>query len=75
MRIVNIISQHRRDFTANIECEGCCVKEVLHTGYDDRNYHDNVMPNMRCRNCGKSRNDLGIKESPTPTKYAEWETV
>ena len=70
-----MISQHRRDFTAIIECEGCGNKQDLKRGYDDRNYHDNVIPNMACGACGKSRNELGITQEPTPTKYESWEIV
>jgi transcription elongation factor Elf1 len=75
MKIKNIISQHRRDFSANYECEGCGKEEVSNGGYDDRNYHDNVIPNIKCKNCGKSRNDLGIKGELTETKYAAWMNV
>ncbi|MFA7150444.1 MAG: hypothetical protein WC067_05460 [Candidatus Methanomethylophilaceae archaeon] len=71
MKITEILSQHRRDFTAEIICEDCGSKEILKYGYDDRNYHDNVIPNMKCKVCGKSRNDLGITEEQTQTRYAE----
>lgn len=74
MKIVKITSQHRRDFYAITECEECGTQDKI-SGYDDRNYHDNVIPNMKCKNCGKSRNDLGIKDIPTPTKYAEWQVI
>jgi C4-type Zn-finger protein len=75
MKITEITDQHRRDFRANIECENCGAKDKLTSGYDDRNYHDNVIPNMKCKSCGKSRNDLGITAEPTPTKYASWQVV
>lgn len=76
MKIKEILRQHRRDFRAVYECEGC---GEVHTGpngqgsrgYDDRNFHDNVIPNLKCDVCGKSRNDLGIISEPTPTKYPE----
>lgn len=74
MRIQKITSQNRRDFYAVYECEGCgATKEG--SGYDDRNFHDNVIPSMKCTECDKSRNDLGITEEPTPTKYESWETI
>ena len=75
MKIISIIYQHRRDFTADIICEGCGNRELLTTGYDDRNYHDNVMPNMKCSACGESQNSLGIVAEKIPTKYADHETV
>jgi len=70
MKITEIIYQSRRDFEAWYECEGCGNKEKS-GGYDDRNFHDNVIPNFVCKKCGKSRNDLGITQETTPTKYAE----
>ena len=70
MRIKNIIWQHRRDFKAVFECEGCGRTDEW-TGYDDRNYHDNVIPKIKCSKCGKSRNELGISGEYTETKYPE----
>ena len=35
MKITKMISQHRRDFTAEIICESCNNKEILRGGYDD----------------------------------------
>ena len=51
MRIKQITSQHRRDFTAVYECEHC---GHTHTagGYDDANFHENVVPDMKCPACG-----------------------
>jgi len=70
MKIKEIINQHRRDLTAIYECEGCGYT-CASGGYDDRNYHDNVIPNFTCSNCGKSRKDLGIIGEPAETKYPE----
>jgi hypothetical protein len=75
MKILRITSQYRRDFDAMLVCEGCGNEEKLVGGYDDRNYHDNVIPAMKCERCGKSRNDLGIKTNPTATKYKDNEVV
>ncbi len=75
MKIVQIINQNRRDFTATIICEGCGNEERLSSGYDDRNYHDCVVPAIKCSRCGESRNSLGIKGERVQTKYAEWEMV
>ena len=75
MRIKEITSQSRRDFRAVMVCEGCGHEQKLTSGYDDRNYHDNVIPAMKCEKCGESRESLGIVAEPTPTQYAEWQVV
>ena len=70
MRIKQMINQHRRDFTALYECESCGHTKKR-SGYDDRNFHDNVIPSIQCDNCGKSRNDLRIQSDITETKYPD----
>lgn len=75
MYIVKRLNQMRRDFTSEIKCEGCGHCSILRRGYDDRNYHDNVMPNMKCEKCGKSRNDLGVPGDFIQTKYDEHQVV
>lgn len=71
MRIKQIKSQSRRDFYAIYECEHC-----LHTfedsGYDDSYFHNNVIPNMECKKCGKKSDGSYI---PNATKYHDSETV
>ena len=46
MRIKTITSQHRRDFRAILECEHCGHDQQLTSGYDDKYYHENVIPKM-----------------------------
>lgn len=70
MKIIKITEQYRRDFWADVKCENCGHTDTI-SGYDDRNYHDNVMPAMKCKKCGKSRNDLGIVGEVTRTRYPE----
>ena len=53
MRIKEKTGQHRRDFTAVYECESC-GHEQKDYGYDDSYFHENVIPNMQCSECGKS---------------------
>ena len=67
MKIKKIISQHRRDFVAIYECEHCDW-EYEAPGYDDRNFHDNVIPEMECAGCGGTadKNYRGLV-----TKYPE----
>jgi len=71
MKIKKLISQHRRDFTALMECEFCQHQEMDNSGYDDRYYHDNVIPNMKCKKCGESTISKGGEIERTPTKYPE----
>jgi rubrerythrin len=67
MRIKQIKSQHRRDFTAIYECEHC---EHTHEGggYDDSYFHNTVVPGMKCPSCGKAAGD---NHRPLSTKYPE----
>jgi hypothetical protein len=52
MKIRQIISQHRRDFQAEYECEHCGHTEKDY-GYDDEHFHRNVVPQMACRACSR----------------------
>lgn len=67
MKIQKILSQHRRDFKAIYECEHCGVK-FIGTGYDDENFHQNVIPDMKCDECGMK---AGEDYRPLTTKYPE----
>jgi len=69
MKIKKINDRNRRDFYADYECEGCGHIDGNQSGYDDRNFHDNVIPNRKCPACGKSRNDLGIIGEFVETRY------
>ena len=51
MKIKRIVSQYRRDFTAIYICESCGHEEKG-SGYDDENFHNNVIPKMICKSCG-----------------------
>lgn len=53
MRIQTIESRSRRDFHAVYVCEFCgCTRRSY--GYDDANFHQNVIPDMVCKSCNKS---------------------
>lgn len=67
MRIKQIISQHRRDFTADYECE-TCGHVARGTGYDDAHFHRFVIPAMLCAKCGKA---APPDYEPRGTKYPE----
>jgi len=65
MKIKKILSQNRRDFTAVYECEHCGHEETGY-GYDDDNFHKNVIPNMKCKSCGET---AGEDYRPLSTKH------
>ena len=70
MKIMKIESQSRRDFYAIYECEHCGFKK-RGPGYDDDNFHRNVVPNMICNECG----NVALEDHrPMGTKYPE-ETI
>lgn len=71
MKRKKLISQHRRDFVALMECEHCGHQQMDNSGYDDRNYHDNVVPKMKCKKCEESTESKGGQADYTPTKYPE----
>lgn len=72
MHIKRIIEQHRRDFRADYECEHCGYVELSKEGYDDANFHNNVIPKMKCKRCGKIASDRYCPRTP---KYAANEDV
>jgi len=71
MKIHRILRQHRRDFTAIYECEHCGHKKEG-GGYDDANFHQNVIPTMECPKGHKKASD---DYRPLTTKYPEGMTV
>ena len=71
MKIKKITSQSRRDFNCIYECEHCGHEEEG-GGYDDTNFHVNVIPAMECKECGKTAKD---DYRPLATKYPDTQTV
>ena len=67
MKIQKIVSQSRRDFTAIYECEHCGETHEGH-GYDDGNFHQNVIPKMKCKVCGKTASE---DYRPLTTKHPD----
>ena len=51
MKIDTIVNQHRRDFNAIYRCEHCDHVTKPNYGYDDENFHKNVIPQMECPKC------------------------
>lgn len=74
MKLIKKMNQSRRDFTGKYECESCGNIEE-HTGYDDRNFHDNVTPRWKCEKCGKTTLDIKDKPNYIPTKYSDFEVI
>lgn len=70
MKIQKITWRNRRDFSAIYECEGCGATETAE-GYDDRYFHDEVIPRMRCSSCGKTSAECGADYRPLTTKYPD----
>lgn len=67
MKIKKILSQIRRDFRAIFVCEHCGHEEER-SGYDDSYFHQTVIPDMECKECGKK---AGEDYSPRATKYPD----
>ncbi len=67
MKIKKILSQRRRDFTAIYECEHCGSTEESY-GYDDAYFHQEVIPNKKCKKCGKKADS---NYRALTTKYPE----
>jgi C4-type Zn-finger protein len=75
MRLIGKTSQNRRDFWGNYACESCGHIEKKVSGYDDTFFHTVATPKIKCKKCGKSTNDLGLKPQEVRTKYKSYETV
>ena len=67
MKVKKILHQHRRDFQAIYRCEHCGF-EIEGYGYDDSHFHQNAIPNMKCKKCGKTADD---DYRPLATKYPD----
>lgn len=67
MKILKKLTQYRRDFQAIYICEHCGYVEESY-GYDDSNFHENVIPKMKCKVCDKV---AGEGYEPQETKYPD----
>lgn len=67
MKVKEILSQYRNDFTAMMVCEHCGKEAKNSCGYFDDNYFDNVIPAMHCCSCGRKRNG-DMKDEAKPSK-------
>jgi len=71
MKIKEFTHRNRRDFSAIYECEHCGHTEEK-SGYDDRYFHQEVIPAMGCGKCGKTAPDDHVPHTP---RYPESLTV
>jgi hypothetical protein len=69
MFIQEIVSQHRSDFVAIMECEHCNATHRLTSGYDDDFYHARVIPAMVCKSCKKNRSGAVIEPPTSETQH------
>lgn len=71
MKIKQVTSQSRRDFTAVFECEHC-GHTTEGDGYDDVHFHQHAIPAMKCGECGRVAGDT---YRPLAPRYAAHEIV
>lgn len=64
MKITKTYGWNRRDFYYDAECEHCGEKTTNNSGYDDFNYYNNVVPDIKCKSCGESSNSKKIEGVP-----------
>lgn len=65
MQITKTYNWNRRDFSYDAKCEHCGNESKNNSGYDDANYYNNVVPDMKCDACGESSNSKKIEGAPT----------
>lgn len=56
MEIKKIIWCVKNTFSADLKCEYCGNIDLSNYGYNDEHYHVNILPNIKCKKCGKSSN-------------------
>lgn len=71
MKVTKRYDQYRRDLSIDLECENCGANDTNTSAYDDTYYWTQVVPDMKCKQCEKSSNDLGIRPENIGTKYPE----
>lgn len=61
MFIKQITSCYGRDIYGIFRCEACNKEQKMGAGYDDDNYHNNVVPKIKCNSCNESRESFLAK--------------
>lgn len=67
MKITKTYDWSRRDFYYDATCEHCGHTTKDNSGYDDSNYYNNVVPDMKCPNCNESSNSKSTDAPKTVT--------
>lgn len=67
MKIIKTYNWNRRDFYYDAKCEHCEEITKDNGGYDDMNYYNNVVPNLKCPKCLESSNSKSTNEPKTIT--------
>lgn len=77
MKLIEKLRQSRRDFKGRYQCQGCGNIEIDDSidSYDDDYFHEQVIPAMKCKKCGKSTIDLGLHNERMATKYPPGQLV
>ena len=55
MKIHQITDQLSNDLYGTLVCEHCEHVQKMRGGYDDRNWHERVVPAIKCESCGRAR--------------------
>lgn len=71
MKIQRITFRSDRDFSAIYVCEHCATTEK-HYGYDDANFHVNVIPSWHCGTCGRNRAGDGAVTFCQLSREVQW---
>lgn len=58
MKLTKITDSNGRYFWGVLTCEFCGHEAELKNGYDHANYHNRVIPQRACYNCGKASTDM-----------------
>lgn len=68
MKLIKITWQQRFDFSGILQCEHCHIYQSMMEGYDDQNFHQKVIPAIKCKSCGKRSNET-IPDGITDPEY------
>lgn len=66
MKLKSVEWQHRFDFEGTLRCEFCGHEQILKHGYDDANFHNNVIPAIKCAKCEKRTTEETLSKITDP---------
>ena len=73
MKWINVKDRSRNDFWGTTECEHCGFVDTNAKGYDDFNYHENVVPSLRCPACLSTAQDTPTADVQALGEQARYE--